>query len=173
MPIQESNPVGCVPPACQPYMLLWLPDVCTSREGGPPVNKFEQVSIRCHWRPARGPMSDVGGGGRLYSEVSASWLMMSYGHSLPPWTDRLTTRLTRYENITFPQLHWRVITEVNNILVLLLIKFMPRNEKHLPSEGDELITSIVSRLLVNCEYKTTYGKSYHQLSLPNRFFPYI
>ena len=170
MPIQESIPVGCVPLACQPYMLLWLPDVCNSREGGPPVNKFEQVSIRCHWRPARGPMSDVGGGGgctvrSVYHVNDVIW-------ALPPPVDRLTARLTRYENITFPQLHWRAITKVNNILVLLLTKFMPRNEKHLPSEGDELITSIMSRLLVNCEYKTTYGKSYHQLSLPNRFYPY-
>ena len=31
---QESIPVGCVPPACQPYILRWLPDVSTNMEGG-------------------------------------------------------------------------------------------------------------------------------------------
>ena len=104
----------------------------------------------------------MSGAGGCTVRSSASWLMVSHGQPLPLWTDRLTDRLTTYENITFPQLHWRATTKVNNILVPLLTKFIPRNGKHLPSEGDEL----------NREYKTTYGKSYHQLSLPNRFFPY-
>ena len=88
MPIQESTPVGCVPPACQPYMLLWLPDVCTSREGGPQVHKFEQVSTRCHWMPVTGPMSDVGGGG-LYSEVQCI-MVNGVTWAPPPPVDRQT-----------------------------------------------------------------------------------
>ena len=40
---QESIPVGCIPPACRPYVLRWSPDVSTCG-GGHQVNKFEQVS---------------------------------------------------------------------------------------------------------------------------------
>ena len=36
---QESIPVGCVLPACQPNVLQW-PD----GGGGPKVNKFKQIS---------------------------------------------------------------------------------------------------------------------------------
>ena len=48
---QDSIPVGCTPPACQPYMFRWpLLDVSTggSAEVGPQVNKFEQVSSDDH-----------------------------------------------------------------------------------------------------------------------------
>ena len=47
---QDSIPVGCVPPACQPYAFQWLPlDVSTSMGViGPKVNKFEQVSSDDH-----------------------------------------------------------------------------------------------------------------------------
>ena len=47
---QDSIPVGCVPPACQPYAFQWLPlDVSTGMGViGPKVNKFEQVSSDDH-----------------------------------------------------------------------------------------------------------------------------
>ena len=57
---QESIPVGCILPACQPYVLLWPPDVSTS--GGAVkwglMNKFQLVSSDGH------QMSLVGGGAR-------------------------------------------------------------------------------------------------------------
>ena len=47
---QDSIPVGCVPPAGQPYVLPWPPLDVSSGWGGvcPQVNKFEQVSSDDH-----------------------------------------------------------------------------------------------------------------------------
>ena len=50
---QDSIPVGCIPPASQPYVFWWsLLDVSTGGWGGggvgPQVNKFEQVSSDDH-----------------------------------------------------------------------------------------------------------------------------
>ena len=46
---QDSIPVGCVPPTCQPYVFHWLPlYVTTGWELGPQVNKYEQVSSDDH-----------------------------------------------------------------------------------------------------------------------------
>ena len=79
--IEESIPVGCVPPPCQPYMFWWLPDVSTGGGGGllqrGLTNKFEQVSSDgYHMSVAEvgpgGPMVGRGGcvgPGALYSEV--------------------------------------------------------------------------------------------------------
>ena len=59
---QENIPVGCLSPACKPYMLQWQPPDVTLGRGDPQVNKFEQ--IQC-WPPdvSRGlsPRSDVRG----------------------------------------------------------------------------------------------------------------
>ena len=101
-PRQESILVGCVPPACQPYVLL-PPDVSTDWEGGQ-LNKFEQVSSYGHQmslavgpegsmsdgREGGVPMSDVGGGGGGSTVRSnASWVMVAWRPS-PPWTDTQT-----------------------------------------------------------------------------------
>ena len=47
---QDSIPVGCVPPACQPYVFWWPPlDVSKGAGGvGHQVDKFEQVSSDGH-----------------------------------------------------------------------------------------------------------------------------
>ena len=58
---QESIPVGCVLPACPPYVLQ-PPGVSTGR-GCPQVNKFEQISRDAHEMSVAGegvgPMSPV------------------------------------------------------------------------------------------------------------------
>ena len=58
---QESIPVGCVVPTCQPYVVQWprLDVSIGGGEGGPQVNKFEQAS-RCWW------WGRVSGGGGSY-----------------------------------------------------------------------------------------------------------
>ena len=59
---QDGIPIGCVPPACQPYVFQCPPlDISTPGGGGelgPQVNKFEQVYNDDH------QMSVAGGGGR-------------------------------------------------------------------------------------------------------------
>ena len=50
---QESNPVGCVLPGCQLYVLRWSPDLSTTIRGagmgrGAQVNTFQQVSSDGH-----------------------------------------------------------------------------------------------------------------------------
>ena len=54
---QDSIPVGCVPRACQPYVLRWPPLGVSNVMGmvGNQVDKFEQVSSDDH------QMSGTGG----------------------------------------------------------------------------------------------------------------
>ena len=87
---QGSIPVGCVPPACQPYMLQ-LPDVSTYW-GCPQVNKFEQVSSDGHRMLASGTISEVQGraGGTCAVRSNASWVMVTWGPSPFTKTDRQT-----------------------------------------------------------------------------------
>ena len=105
---QESIPVGCVPPACQPYVLWWSPDV---RTGGPQVNKFEQVFSNCHqmslaggWAGGVTCLVSRGGDEARACTVrsNASWVMVTWGPTLNRMTE--TT-----ENITFLQLRWRAV----------------------------------------------------------------
>ena len=61
---QESIPVGCIPPTCQPYMLWWPPDVNTMWGGSvqwDQRNKFAQVFSDGHQMSLAGgsPVSDV------------------------------------------------------------------------------------------------------------------
>ena len=100
---QESIPVGCLSPACQPYMRRWSPDVST--RGSRQVNKFEQVSIDGH------QMSLAGVGGphvpmALYSVVQCITGNGDMGPSFPPteWQTDIC------EIITFPQFRWLAVT---------------------------------------------------------------
>ena len=53
---QESLPVGCVPTACQPYMLQWPPIISTG-EGSCPMNRCPVTATRYHQQGAgaKGP----------------------------------------------------------------------------------------------------------------------
>ena len=55
---QESIPGGCVPPACQPYMLQSQMSVPVER-GGPQLNKFEKVSSDGHHMLVAGDKAGV------------------------------------------------------------------------------------------------------------------
>ena len=97
----------------RPYVFQYPLDVSTDRE--PEMNKFEQVSsLHQQMSLAGGEEMVVGGGGSvqrlvgLYNEVQCIMVMVTWDQSpLNRMTD--TT-----ENITFPQLRWRVVntTEV-------------------------------------------------------------
>ena len=115
-------PEGYVLPACQLYVLQWLPDVSTGSRG-----LYSEV-----WRGLQWWALDVstrgipclvgaraGAGGRvshvdcldggwdsegLYSEVQC---IMSNGHMVIIRVDRMTDR--HYENITFLKLRWRAV----------------------------------------------------------------
>ena len=74
---QDSIPVGCKPPACQPYVCRWLPS-CVSPGGGAvgyQVSKFEKVSSDDHH------ISIAGGKGYLGS-TSTRGLGVGYPGSI-------------------------------------------------------------------------------------------
>ena len=122
--IQESIPVGCVLPACQPYMLRCR-NLMSVPVGGGVIN--EQVWTGLQWWPpdviSRGPglgvyvwcwetglgviylISRRGPGPvGLYSEVQ---YIMGNGHM---GTACPLSRMTdTTENITFPQLRWQAV----------------------------------------------------------------
>ena len=99
--------------------------------GGPQVNKFERVSGLGHQMSlARGPglgLGDpctgrvwAGTGARAWApcivRFKALWVMV-------PWEPPSHTRTT--ENITFPQLHWRVV------MAYIFTKKDTKNQKHI------------------------------------------
>ena len=120
---QESIPVGCLPPACWPYVLQYPATRCQHwwgtmglyREGTRALCRGELYRGRCPvWRRALYKEGPVHGGlctkgalyrGSLYGEVQC---IMGNGHMwLLLWTERQTDRT---ENITFQQLHWWAVT---------------------------------------------------------------
>ena len=81
---QESIPVGCIPPACQPSVLQWPPDVSTMGGQdwvGPPC----LMSRGWGWRGS--PMSDVPGGESCTLRSNVPWVMVTWGPPFPRWTD--------------------------------------------------------------------------------------
>ena len=133
---QDSTPVGCIPPACQPYVFQWPPlDVSTGGRGGglgPQVNKFEQVSNddhqmsvaegrqgRCQvWCPTEGVGAQVwclgeGDGGTYHMTYPIMYVM--YIPSFHPFgqNDWLTDTC---ESITLPQL-LTVLSELLNLAI--------------------------------------------------------
>ena len=107
----SNKKVGCVPPACQPYIpLRWPPDVSTSGGGGwggPQVNNFEDMEAGAS--SGRGLMSDIWGegGGKSWGrgctvKSNTSWVMITWG---PPVNRQTDTS----KNFTFPQLRWLVV----------------------------------------------------------------
>ena len=87
---QDSIPVGCVPPASQPYVFSW-PPLAVSKVGG----QGEQVRIGFQWWPkdvtsrGRDRISHPTVGSRVYHLTQGVCdiitCIMKY---MPPWTDR-------------------------------------------------------------------------------------
>ena len=77
--LQESVPVGYVPPACQSYMFWWPPlGISTGVVVGIPVNKFKQVSSDNH------QMLVAGGDRYLRSQVWVGGYPHLPGYPLHP-----------------------------------------------------------------------------------------
>ena len=112
---QESIPVGCILPACQPYVFWWPPlDVRTGEGVGPQENKFEPLSSDDHHMPVAGEkVRCLVSGGRV--GPNASWVMVTWGPQPP-----LNRMRDTCENITFPQLRWRAVKI--DLLIEILMK---------------------------------------------------
>ena len=101
---RENIQVGCWPPDCQPYMLL-NEHVWTYGWEVP-------VQWGLSWKD--------GGEGSLHGEVQC---IVGNGHMGPSprlqaeWQTHTTLHT---QNITFPQLRWRVVTNKTNILLRLI-----------------------------------------------------
>ena len=94
---QESIPVGCVPPACQPYVLQWPP--LHVRTVGKPSS--EQVWICLQWWPL-----DVSSRGVPRSHV---WRVTPMFQCIMGWSHGDLRTTDNCENITLPQLPLRTL----------------------------------------------------------------
>ena len=79
---QESIPMGCIPPASQPYISLWPSlGVSTSAGVGSKVNMFEQVSNNDHQMSVVGKVLRPhirGGGTQVGMWVEVQYSPMHY-----------------------------------------------------------------------------------------------